>query len=97
MHLHDLVEQFAQQSPHGVPDWMLGFYKRRAISFADGLTDVQTHVCWFQSRNFTIDLRLPLEHQQVAAKPLSAYSAQELQVLANYEGWEALCSWRARP
>lgn len=93
MHLHDLVEQFAQQPPQGVPDWMLGFYKRRAISFADGLTDVQTHVCWFQSRNFTIDLRLPLEHQQVAAKPFSAYSAQELQVLANYEGWEALCSW----
>jgi len=94
MHLHDLVTRHAQQPGDGVPDWMLGFYKRRAISFADGLTDTQTNVCWFQSRHFTIDLRLPLEPGQVAAKPLMAYSAEELQVLANYEGWEALCDWQ---
>lgn len=93
MHLKDLVAHCPQQPAQGVPDWMLGFYKRRAISFADGLTDTQTHVCWFQSRNFTIDLRLPLEDRQVAAKALSEYSAEELQSLANYEGWEALCSW----
>ncbi|CAI8748370.1 hypothetical protein [Pseudomonas sp. IT-P218] len=93
MHLNELVARYPQQPTQGVPDWMLGFYKRRAISFADGLTDTQTHVCWFQSRNFTIDLRLPLEEHQVQAKPLLAYSAEELQRLANYEGWEALCSW----
>ena len=93
MHLNELVSRHPQQPEQGVPDWMLGFYKRRAISFADGLTDTQTHVCWFQSRNFTIDLRLPLEEHQVQAKPLLAYSAEELQQLANYEGWEALCSW----
>jgi hypothetical protein len=93
MNLQDLVIQHTQPAADGVPDWMLGFYKRRSISFADGLTDVHTHVCWFQSRNFTIDLRLPLEGQQLPAKPLQEYSAEELQVLANYEGWEALCSW----
>jgi hypothetical protein len=93
MNLQDLVIQHTQPAADGVPDWMLGFYKRRSISFADGLTDVHTHVCWFQSRNFTIDLRLPLEGQQLPAKPLLEYSAEELQVLANYEGWEALCSW----
>ncbi|MFY0731615.1 hypothetical protein [Pseudomonas sp. NFX15] len=93
MHLQQLVAHYPQQPATGVPDWMLGFYKRRAISFANGLTDTDTHVCWFQSRNFTIDLRLPLEHQQVAAKALSACSAEELQRLANYEGWEALCTW----
>ncbi|VVO27914.1 hypothetical protein PS712_04770 [Pseudomonas fluorescens] len=93
MHLSELVARFAQQPAHGVPDWMLGFYKRQAISFADGLTDTQTHVCWFQSRNFTLDLRLPLEQHQVPAKPLAACSVEELQQLANYEGWEALCAW----
>jgi hypothetical protein len=93
MHLNELVTRYPRQPTQGVPDWMLGFYKRRAISFADGLTDTQTHVCWFQSRNFTIDLRLPLEEHQVNAKSLLAYSAEELQQLANYEGWEALCSW----
>lgn len=93
MHLLELVARHPQQPTHGVPDWMLGFYKRRAISFANGLTDTQTHVCWFQSRTFTIDLRLPLEDRQVPARTLLEYSAQELQTLANYEGWEALCSW----
>jgi hypothetical protein len=93
MHLHELVARYPQQPARGVPDWMLGFFKRHSISFADGLTDVQTHVCWFQSRNFTIDLRLPQGDRQVPAKPLSAYSPEELQVLANHEGWEALCTW----
>ncbi|KAB0495874.1 hypothetical protein [Pseudomonas vancouverensis] len=94
MHLRDLVYQYPQQAAHGVPDWMLGFYKRHSISFADGLTDTRTHVCWFQSRNFSIDLRLPLEQDQVPAKPLAQCSAEELQRLANYEGWEALSAWR---
>lgn len=93
MNLFDLVALHPQPASDGVPDWMLGFYKRRSISFANGLTDVHTHVCWFQSRHFTIDLRLPLEDQQVPAKPLPEHSADELQTLANYEGWEALCSW----
>ncbi|MGE8149683.1 hypothetical protein ACQKP5_00330 [Pseudomonas vancouverensis] len=94
MHLRDLVYQCPQQPAHGVPDWMLGFYKRHSISFADGLTDTRTHVCWFQSRNFSIDLRLPLEQDQVPAKPLAQCSAEELQRLANYEGWEALSAWQ---
>jgi hypothetical protein len=29
------------------------------LSFANGESDNQTIVYWFQSRNFTIDLRLP--------------------------------------
>lgn len=77
----------------GVPDWMLGFWKRYSISFANGLTDLHTHVCWVQSRSFTIDLRLPLERDQVPARPLHEYSPEELQVLANYEGWAADSDW----
>lgn len=94
MTLADLLAQHPRRPEQGVPEWMLGYYKRRAISFANGQTDVHTHVCWLQSRNFTIDLRLPLEDRQVAAKALAEYSAEELQVLANYEGWEALSDWR---
>jgi hypothetical protein len=94
MTLAELLAQHARRPQQGVPEWMLGYYKRRAISFANGDTDLHTHVCWLQSRTFTIDLRLPLEDRQVAAKPLAEYSAEELQVLANYEGWEALSEWR---
>lgn len=93
MTLQELVAQYAHKPGRSVPDWMLGFWKRHSISFANGLTDLHTHVCWVQSRNFTIDLRLPLEKDQVAAKPLEACSAEELQTLANYEGWVALSDW----
>ena len=93
MHLRELVEIHAQPAPSGVPDWMLGFFKRYSISFANGLSDIKTHVCWLQSRNFTIDLRLPIESDQVLAKPLIEYSDLELQQFANYEGWLATSVW----
>lgn len=93
MNLQELIERHGQRPEHSVPDWMLGFWKRYSISFANGYTDMQTHVCWLQSRNFTIDLRLPLELNQVPLRPLNAYSEKELQCLANYEGWTALSDW----
>ena len=93
MTLQELLSRHGQRATHSVPDWMLGFYKRYAISFANGTSDLHTHVCWLQSRNLTIDLRLPLEADQVSAKPLAGYSAAELQVLANYEGWTANAVW----
>lgn len=93
MTLQELIDHHAARAAHGVPDWMVGFWKRHSISFANGMTDLRTHVCWLQSRNFTIDLRLPLERDQVAARPLHEYSADELQVLANYEGWKAPSIW----
>lgn len=93
MTLQELIARYPRKAEHGVPDWMPGFWKRYSISFANGQTDLHTHVCWVQSRNFTIDLRLPLERDQAPAKPLNEYSADELQVLANYEGWKAPSLW----
>lgn len=93
MKLEDLAARHGRRPTHSVPDWMLGFWKRYSISFANGLTDLRTHVCWLQSRNFTIDLRLPLAAGQVPARALRDYSAAELQVLANYEGWTAFSDW----
>ncbi|WP_111642126.1 hypothetical protein [Marinimicrobium alkaliphilum] len=94
MHIRQLLTHYPHAAATGVPDWMLGYYKRYAISFYNGQTDTDTHVCWFQSRNFTIDLRLPKVCEQLPAKPWAAYSREELQVLADYEGWEAPCEWR---
>lgn len=94
MNIQELLNHHAQRPAKSVPNWMLGYFKRYAISFANGMTDLQTHVCWIQSRNFTIDLRLPIASQQVTVKKLAEYSAEELNTLANYEGWEALCDWQ---
>lgn len=93
MTLQALIDQFTHSPSHSVPDWMLGCFRRRCISFANGESDNQTIVFWFQSRNFTIDLRLPLAVEQVRAAELEDYSATELAVLANYEGWVASCDW----
>jgi hypothetical protein len=79
---------------------MLGHFRRRTISFADGRSDERTQVHWLQSRTFTIDLRLP-DGPPLPIKALADYPAQQLRVLANHEGWiadsiwaDGLLSWR---
>ncbi len=64
---------------------MLGCFRRRCISFANGESDEQTIVYWFQSRNFTIDLRL----QPSAPGPLVG-----LQLLQDYD--EGIGRWSTR-
>lgn len=49
------------------PPGLLGAFRRRSITFCTGVTDETTIVYWFQSRSFTIDLRLP----DAAATPLT--------------------------
>lgn len=41
------------------PRHLLGAFRRKSITFCTGLTDEVTPVYWFQSRSFTLDLRLP--------------------------------------
>lgn len=41
-----------------LPSYLLGVFRRKSISFANGLTDEKNIVYWFQSKSFTIDLRL---------------------------------------
>ena len=93
MTFQELIARAAHSPDNGVPDWMLGCFRRSCISFANGESDNQTIVYWFQSRNFTIDLRLPQPAEQVRSAALEDYSALELNVLANYEGWVATYNW----
>jgi len=44
--------------PEIIPGFLYGAFRRKSISFYNGLTDENTVVYWFQSRSFTIDLRL---------------------------------------
>jgi len=53
--------------PKMIPDFLYGAFRRKSISFYNGLTDENTIVYWFQSRSFTIDLRL--KHQTQTAVP----------------------------
>lgn len=93
MTLVELIQAHGVKPAQSVPEWMLGCFRRRCISFANGECDSRTIVYWFQSRNFTIDLRLPIAGQQVPARRWQDYSVDEQQVLARYEGWAAHCQW----
>lgn len=44
--------------PEIIPEFLYGAFRRKSISFYNGLTDENTIVYWFQSHSFTIDLRL---------------------------------------
>jgi len=93
MHLSELLENpiFSKGS---VPEWMIGCFKRKSITFANGKTDRDTIVYWLQSRNLTVDLRLPVESEQVKAKDLKACSLTDLHTMLDYEGWSAESVWQ---
>lgn len=92
MNLFELAARHPMRVEGGVPDWMLGHFRRRTISFADGRSDERTQVHWLQSRTFTIDLRLP-EGPPLPGRAWQDYDATELRVLANHEGWVADSLW----
>ncbi|MBU3015838.1 hypothetical protein KO488_13810 [Poseidonibacter lekithochrous] len=87
MKIKDLIEKIGNKDNGGVPNWMMGYFKRRTISFFNGQSDNTTDVCWIQSKNFTIDLRLP--KNPVKNKDVNKYSIRDLDEVANYEGWVA--------
>lgn len=92
MHLKQLLEQSPVVAKHSIPEWMIGCFKRRSISFANGITDAHTRVFWLQGRNLTIDLRLPKIQEQVQ-KTWNVCNQEELQKLVDYEGWYADSLW----
>lgn len=93
MNLLDFAKAHPHRAEGGVPEWMLGHFRRRTISFANASSDENTQVHWLQSRTFTIDLRLP-DEPPLPVRALDAYSAPELRVLANHEGWMADSLWQ---
>lgn len=60
MNLFKLIDSLnpTDDLPELIPSFLYGAFRRKSISFCNGLTDEKTIVYWFQSRSFTIDLRL---------------------------------------
>jgi hypothetical protein len=85
MNLLELCE--APRPPGGVPDWVLGCFRRRSITFFSGETDSSTLVLWLQSRGLTGDLRLAVDRPKVGSlEELLACSPDELRRLGEVEG-----------
>jgi hypothetical protein len=85
MNLLELCE--AAKPPGCVPDWVLGCFRRRSITFFSGETDSSTLVLWLQSRGLTGDLRLAADRPKVGSlDELLTCSPDELRRLAEVEG-----------
>lgn len=94
MNLFELTKQVQVNAVDAVPDWMLGAFRRRSISFSDGTTDLDSRVFWLQSRGLTIDLRLPTLTDQQALSAADFSAPVTLQSLAQLEGWYAHSLWQ---
>lgn len=79
-----------------VPDWMVGAFRRRSISFADGTSDLDTRVYWLQSRGLTIDLRLPRLIDQRRFPMPDPAQVSTLEEFVDFEGWYAETVWQNR-
>jgi hypothetical protein len=60
MNLYQLLSQLKPfaSTDIALPSYLYGCFRRKSITFFNGLTDETTIVYWFQSASFTIDLRL---------------------------------------
>ena len=59
MNLFEILKKIpeSQNFVGPIPSYLYGAFRRKSISFFNGLTDENTIVYWFQSRSFTIDFR----------------------------------------
>jgi hypothetical protein len=57
MHLFELTAIDAPRPARRVPEWTLGCFRRRCITFFNGAEDADTTVLWLQSHGLTADFR----------------------------------------
>jgi hypothetical protein len=96
MHLFELTDSHPAAPAAGerVPEWALGCFRRRSITFFTGVEDDRTEVLWLQSRGLTADLRRSPELPRVAGlAALGELPMAELLALARVEGGVARTRW----
>lgn len=85
------LDEVAKAAPlareSSVPDWLMGIWRRRSITFADGSEDDTTRVVWVQAGDLTGDIRVPADRPDVShRKSLADCTREELAALAAAEG-----------
>jgi hypothetical protein len=101
MNLWELAKIAAVAPPSSVPEWTLGCFRRRSITFFDGRSDTTTEVIWLQTRGLTADFRLPAARPRLLERDeLFACDKEALALLLDVEAgvsrtrWDgALMSW----
>src|SRR5579862_6775739 len=92
-----LEELAAISPPHPAspaPDWLIGCFRRRSITFFQGQCDTSTEVLWLQTRGICADIRLSPERPRALGRTsLDEFSDLELVRLAAAEGGTARTAW----
>ena len=93
MTLEELARARPFAAPPAVPEWTLGCFSRRCITYATGTEDTTTQVIWIQSHGLTGDLRIPASRKAPAAASLADCSREELVEIVRAEGFAARTAW----
>jgi len=94
MHLFELTRVPVAALTPSVPQWALGCFRRRSISFFTGEVDDTTEVLWLQSRGLSADFRrTPGTPHCESLRALGERSPAELLALARVEGGLARTRW----
>lgn len=92
-----LAELAALPAPHlagPAPDWLIGCFRRRSITFFQGQCDTSTEVYWLQTRGICVDIRMSPERPRAHGRTsLDDFSESELALLARAEGGAARTEW----
>ena len=94
MTLGELASLPAQHPAAPAPDWLIGCFRRRSITFFSGQCDSNTEVYWLQTRGICVDLRISPRRPRANGKAsLDDFTASELVLLAQAEGGAARTGW----
>src|SRR5271166_782727 len=94
MTLQELAGLACAQRSGAAPDWMLGCFRRRFITYYTGASDTSTEVYWLQSRKLSAEVRIPARRPDPRGRAsYGDYSHEELKALADVEGGIAETAW----
>lgn len=92
MTLFELAERHPVMPDSAVPEWTMGCFRRRSITFFSGETDTETQVYWLQSGRLCADFRFGLPgHFEVGVAHATWDGRQmrwsEWTALADHDKW----------
>lgn len=94
MRLRELTSAGSKPPAGAAPDWLLGTFRRRSITFFTGVADLHTQVLWLQSRGLSADFRVPPDRPlRQGRSSWDDFSRQEIDRLAVNEGGLGLTAW----
>jgi hypothetical protein len=94
MTLRELATLPAPHPAAAAPDWLIGCFRRRSITFFQGQCDSVTEVYWLQTRGICADIRISPQRPSTAGRAsLGDFTELELALLARAEGGAARTEW----